>query len=152
MRVTIVAVGRERGGPARELFDDYCRRCPWPIRLVEVAHRTALPLERRLAAEANRLQGALPRDAALVALDERGRVLGSRAFAARIGAWQQQSRSDLAFVIGGPDGLAADLIARADLVLALGRMTWPHLLVRVLLAEQLYRASRILAGHPYHRE
>ena len=70
----------------------------------------------------------------------------------RIGAWQQQSRSDLAFVIGGPDGLAPDLIEHADLVLALGRMTWPHLLARVLLAEQLYRASTILAGHPYHRE
>jgi 23S rRNA (pseudouridine1915-N3)-methyltransferase len=152
MRVTIVAVGRERGGPARELFDDYCRRCPWPIRLVEVAQRTALPLERRLAAEADRLRGAVPRAAALIALDQRGRLLDSRAFAARIGAWQQQSRSDLAFLIGGPDGLAPDLIARADLVLALGRMTWPHLLVRVLLAEQLYRASTILAGHPYHRE
>jgi 23S rRNA (pseudouridine1915-N3)-methyltransferase len=78
--------------------------------------------------------------------------LSSRSFAARIGAWQQQSRSELAFLIGGPDGLAGALIERADLVLALGRMTWPHLLVRMLLAEQLYRASTILAGHPYHRE
>jgi 23S rRNA (pseudouridine1915-N3)-methyltransferase len=133
------------------LFDDYCGRCPWPIRLVEVGHRANLPTERRLAEEADRLRAAVPRDAVMIALDERGRVLGSRAFAARIGAWQQQNRSDLAFVIGGPDGLAADLIERADLVLALGRMTWPHLLARVLLAEQLYRAGTILAGHPYHR-
>jgi 23S rRNA (pseudouridine1915-N3)-methyltransferase len=152
MRVTIAAVGRDRSGSARELFDAYCRRCPWPIRLVEIAPRSAMPLERRLADEGERLLGAIPRDASLIPLDERGRLLGSRAFATRIGAWQEQGRSDLAFLIGGPDGLAADLIERADLVLALGRMTWPHLLVRVLLAEQLYRASTILAGHPYHRE
>ena len=152
MRVTIAAVGRDRSGPARELFDEYCRRCSWPIRLVEIAPRSALPLERRLADEGARLAGAIPRDAALIALDERGRLLSSRSFAARIDAWQQQGRSELAFLIGGPDGLAGELIERADLVLALGRMTWPHLLVRVLLAEQLYRASTILAGHPYHRE
>jgi 23S rRNA (pseudouridine1915-N3)-methyltransferase len=152
MQVTVAAVGRDRGGLTRELFDDYRRRCAWPIRLVEIPHRATLPLERRLADEADRLLGAIPRGAALIALDERGRLLGSRTFAARIGAWQQQSRSELTFLIGGPDGLAADLVGGADLVLALGRMTWPHLLVRVLLAEQLYRASTILAGHPYHRE
>jgi 23S rRNA (pseudouridine1915-N3)-methyltransferase len=152
MRVTIAAVGRDRSGAARELFDDYSRRCSWPIRLVEIAPRSALPLERRLAGEGARLADAIPRDAALVVLDEGGRLLSSRSFAARIGAWQQEGRSELAFLIGGPDGLAGELIERAELVLALGRMTWPHLLVRVLLAEQLYRASTILAGHPYHRE
>lgn len=152
MRVTIVAVGRDRSGAARELFDDYCKRCPWPIRLVEIAARSALPLERRLTAEGEALSGAVPRGATLIALDERGRLMGSRAFATRIATWQAGGRAELAFLVGGPDGLAADLVARADLVLALGRMTWPHLLVRVLLAEQLYRASTILAGHPYHRE
>jgi 23S rRNA (pseudouridine1915-N3)-methyltransferase len=152
MRVTIAAVGRDRRGPARDLFDEYCKRCSWPIRLVEIAPRNAMPLERRLADEGARLSAAIPRDAALVALDERGRLLSSRSFAAKIGAWQQQSRSDLGFLIGGPEGLATELIERADLVLALGRMTWPHRLARVLLAEQLYRASTILAGHPYHRD
>ena len=151
MRVTIAAVGRDRSGPARDLFDEYCRRCSWPIRLVEVAPRSAIPIERRLAEEGARLAAAIPREAALIALDEGGRLLSSRAFASRIAAWQQR-RGDLAFLIGGPEGLADDLIARADLVLALGRMTWPHRLVRVLLAEQLYRASTILAGHPYHRD
>ena len=152
MRVTIAAVGRDRSGPARDLFDEYCKRCPWPVRLVEIAPRQAIPLERRLADEGARLSGAIPRDAAVIVLDERGRLLSSRAFAASLAAWQQQSRSDLAFLIGGPEGIAPDLIERADLVLALGRMTWPHRLARVLLAEQLYRASAILAGHPYHRE
>jgi 23S rRNA (pseudouridine1915-N3)-methyltransferase len=151
MRVTIAAVGRGRSGSARELFDEYCRRCAWPIRLVEVASRSALPLERRLADEGARLAAAIPRAAAVIALDERGRLLSSTSFATRIARWQERG-GDLAFLIGGPDGLADDLIERAELVLALGRMTWPHLLVRVLLAEQLYRASTILAGHPYHRE
>jgi len=151
MRVTIAAVGRDRSGPARDLFDEYCRRCSWPIRLVEVAPRSAIPIERRLAEEGARLAAAIPREAALIALDQRGRLLGSRAFATRLDAWQQR-RDDLAFLIGGPDGLAEDLIERAELVLALGRLTWPHRLVRVLLAEQLYRASTILAGHPYHRD
>jgi 23S rRNA (pseudouridine1915-N3)-methyltransferase len=152
MRVTIAAVGRDRSGPTRELFEDYCRRCPWPVSLVEVPSRAAAPPERRLAEEAERLSGALPRDAVLIALDENGRNLTSRALANRIGAWQGQGRGDLAFLIGGPDGLDPALIKRAGLVLALGRMTWPHRLVRVLLAEQLYRAGTILAGHPYHRE
>jgi 23S rRNA (pseudouridine1915-N3)-methyltransferase len=152
MRVTIAAVGRDRSGPTRELFDEYCRRCPWPIRLVEIAPRTAGPPERRRAEEAERLASALTRDAALIALDEGGRALTSRAFATRIAAWQRQGCSELVFLVGGPDGLDPGLIARADLVLALGRMTWPHRLVRVLLAEQLYRAATILAGHPYHRD
>lgn len=151
MRVTIGAVGRDRSGPARALFDDYCNRCPWPIRLVEIAPRSALPLKRRLGIEGEALWGTVPRNAIVIALDERGRLLGSRAFASSIAGWQQQGRSELAFLIGGPDGLADDLPRRADLILALGRMTWPHLIVRVLLAEQLYRASTILAGHPYHR-
>ena len=151
MRVTIAAVGRDRSGPARDLFDEYCRRCPWPIRLHEVSPRTTAP-ERRLAEEAARLSSAISRDAALVALDESGRNLTSRALAAKIAAWQRHGRSELAFLIGGPDGLDPALLERADLVLALGRMTWPHRLVRVLLAEQLYRAATILAGHPYHRE
>ena len=152
MRVTIAAVGRDRSGPTRDLFDEYCRRCPWPIRLHEVAPRITAAPERRLAEEAARLASAVPRDAALVALDENGRNLTSRALAAQMGAWQRHGRSELAFLIGGPDGLDVALIERADLVLALGRMTWPHRLVRVLLAEQLYRAATILAGHPYHRE
>ena len=152
MRVTIAAVGRDRSGPTRELFDDYCRRCPWPVRLREVpAPATGAP-ERRLAEEAARLSSAVSRDAVLIALDETGRDLTSRALATRIAAWQRQGRAELVFLIGGPDGLDPALIQRADLVLALGRMTWPHRLVRVLLAEQLYRASTILAGHPYHRD
>ena len=150
--MTIAAIGRDRTGPARDLFEDYCRRCPWPIRLHEIAPRAGAPLERRLAEEAERLWSAIPGNAVVVVLDEHGRGLSSRAFAAKIGGWQRQGRSDVAFLIGGADGLDPAVSARADLVLGLGRMTWPHRLVRVLLAEQLYRAATILAGHPYHRD
>ena len=152
MRVTIVAVGRERGGPTRELFETYRARCPWPIRLIDVAPRTAGSLERRSAEEAERILRAIPQGAAVVALDEQGELLNSQGFAARIAAWRDEGRSELAFLIGGPNGLPPTVHARADLALAFGRMTWPHLLVRVMLAEQLYRAASILAGHPYHRE
>jgi 23S rRNA (pseudouridine1915-N3)-methyltransferase len=152
VRVTIAAVGRDRSGPTRDLFEEYCRRCPWPIRLLEIPSRTAGTPERRRAEEADRLFSAVPRGAALIALDEDGRALSSRAFSTNVAAWQRQGRNELAFLVGGPDGLDPTLIERADLVLSLGRMTWPHRLVRVLVAEQLYRAATILAGHPYHRD
>ncbi len=151
LRVTIVAVGRERASSTRELFEDYCRRSTWSIRLVEIATRSRLPTERRLADEAERLLGAVPDQARAVALDEHGRQLDSLAFARELGRWRDRGESELAFLIGGPDGLAPRVLERAAAVIALGQMTWPHRLVRVMLAEQLYRAETILAGHPYHR-
>ena len=150
MQVIIAAIGRDRAGPTRELFDDYCRRAPWPIRLVEIAPRSSEPTERRLREEADRLLQAVPQGAVLVALDEAGRQLDSAGLARRIARWQEE-HGTLAFVIGGPDGLARSVLDRAEIALAFGRMTWPHRMVRVMLAEQLYRASTILSGHPYHR-
>jgi 23S rRNA (pseudouridine1915-N3)-methyltransferase len=152
VRVIVAIVGRDRAGPARDLFEDYRRRCPWPIELVSVAPRRISPATRRLAEEGERLLKAVPGGATLVAVDERGHELDSRAFARRIDRWQSQWTGVLAFAIGGPDGLAPAVLEQAELVLALGRMTWPHGLVRVMLAEQLYRAGALLAGHPYHRE
>jgi 23S rRNA (pseudouridine1915-N3)-methyltransferase len=150
MQVIIAAIGRDRAGPTRELFDDYRRRSPWPIRLVEIAPRRSEPTERRLREEADRLLQAVPTGAVLVALDEGGRQLDSAGLARRIARWQEGSGT-IAFVIGGPDGLARSILDRAEATLAFGRMTWPHRLVRVMLAEQIYRASTILSGHPYHR-
>ena len=152
MRVIVAIVGRDRAGPARELLEAYRRRCPWPIDLLSVAPRRIFPTSRRLAEEGERLLKAVPEGATLVALDERGRELDSRALAQRIDRWQSDGVGILAFAIGGPDGLAPAVLNRAELVLALGRMTWPHELARVMLAEQLYRAGTLLAGHPYHRE
>jgi 23S rRNA (pseudouridine1915-N3)-methyltransferase len=148
--VIIAAIGRDRAGPTRDLFDDYCRRTLWPVRLVEIVPRSG-PRERRLREEGDRLLQAVPPGAALVALDEAGHQLDSAGFAQRIVGWQEQGHSALAFAIGGPDGLAQSVLDRAETAIAFGRMTWPHRLVRVMLVEQLYRVSTILSGHPYHR-
>ena len=102
--------------------------------------------------EAELLLAAVPDDALLVALDERGKALTSAAFAERLQRWRIEGPKSLAFVIGGADGLPQPVVQRARFALSLGAMTWPHLLARILLLEQLYRAQQILAGHPYHRE
>lgn len=151
MEFLVVCVGRSRDAPTDALVADYARRCPWPIRLIEVQPRGALPTARRIDAEAALLRGAVPPGAAVVVLDERGRDLTSDALAGQIARWRDQGRRAAAFLVGGPDGHAAGLREAADLTLAFGRLTWPHRLVRVMLAEQLYRATTILAGHPYHR-
>lgn len=151
MELLIVAVGKSRDAPVDALVADYVRRSAWPMRLVEVQPRGNLPPEKRKAAEAGLLRAAVPAGAVTVALDERGRDLSSEELAARLGAWQDQGRRAATFLIGGPDGLDRDLVAAADLQLAFGRLTWPHRLVKVMAAEQLYRATTILAGHPYHR-
>ena len=104
-----------------------------------------------MAAEGALLSRAIPEGAALCVLDERGKVLSSPEFAQALAGWRDGGRQDAAFVIGGADGVDPDLRARADLVISLGRMVWPHMLARVMLAEQLYRAATILAGSPYHR-
>ncbi len=106
----------------------------------------------RVAREADLLLSALPKGATVVALDERGKALSSVELAHRLARWRDEGAGDIAFAIGGADGLDDAVRARADLVLSLGAMTWPHLMVRAMLAEQLYRAQQILAGHPYHRE
>jgi 23S rRNA (pseudouridine1915-N3)-methyltransferase len=152
MRITIASIGRDRIGPTRALCEDYARRCAWPVEMIEIAPRTALPPGRRLEEEAERLLRALPADAVIVALDERGRSIDSRGFARRLADWREAGRLGIAFVIGGADGLAPAVLERADERLAFGRMTWPHRLVRVMLLEQIYRAQTILAGHPYHRD
>jgi 23S rRNA (pseudouridine1915-N3)-methyltransferase len=151
MRITIAAVGRLRDGPMLALYRDYTDRLPWQVVLKEVEERRKLSPPERIASESRLLAAAIPEGALVVALDQRGTVLSSEDFATRFGQWQEQGVGALAFVIGGADGLAPEWRRRAKLVLSLGPMTWPHLLVRVMLAEQLFRAHCILSGHPYHR-
>ena len=151
IRVSVIAVGRARRGPVRALYEHYAARLAWPVTLKEVETRTALPASVQRAREAELLLAAAPKGARLVALDQTGELLTSEAFAARLGAWRDQGAAEIAFLIGGAEGLDAVVRERADLALALGRVTWPHLLVRGLLLEQLYRAQQILLGHPYHR-
>ena len=111
-----------------------------------------LPPAQLRAREAELILAAVPPGAILVALDERGQSWSSRELAERLAAWRDRGIAALAFAVGGADGLGPAVIERADVVLSLGTMTWPHLLVRSLLLEQLYRAQQILAGHPYHRD
>jgi len=151
MRLWLAAVGRARPGPARDLFEEYRGRLAWPLTLKEVEAKKRVEGDELKRLEADLLLAAVPPGATLVALDERGRSLTSEAFAQKLGGWRDTGMADVAFVIGGADGLAEDVRRRAALVLNLGTMTWPHMLVRGMLAEQLYRAQQILAGHPYHR-
>ncbi|WP_207456908.1 23S rRNA (pseudouridine(1915)-N(3))-methyltransferase RlmH [Azospirillum sp. SYSU D00513] len=151
MRLWLAAVGRSRAGPARDLYEEYAGRLSWPLTLREVEVKKRLPPDELKRQEAELLLAAIPANALVVALDERGKALDSAGFAAKIGAWRDQGASDIAFLIGGADGHGDAVRARADLLLGLGAMTWPHMLVRGMLAEQLYRAQQILAGHPYHR-
>jgi 23S rRNA (pseudouridine1915-N3)-methyltransferase len=123
-----------------------------PPAIVEVEERRSLPPEQLKLREGELILGALPTGVPFVALDERGTQWSSRALAKRIAAWRDQGGSELVFAIGGADGLHRAVLDRADVILALGSMTWPHLLVRGMLLEQLYRAQQILAGHPYHRQ
>lgn len=151
MRIWLAAVGRAGSDPAGALFDHYAARLKWPLTVREVSLGRRLPPERLRAAEGERLLAAVPKGAVTVALDARGAALTSEALAERLGAWRDGGVSDVAFLIGGAGGLDPAVREAADLVLSLGPMTWPHILVRALLAEQLYRAQTILAGHPYHR-
>ena len=149
MRMVVAAVGRGRGEPAQRIFEAYRRRLPWPLDLREV--RAGRGGERGRDGEAAALLKGLPADAFVVVLDGAGAALTSEAFAARLAAARDGGAGVAAFLIGGADGHGTAALERADLVLSLGPMTWPHLLVRAMLAEQLWRAAAILSGHPYHR-
>jgi len=151
MRIIVAAVGRARGGIEARLYEHYAARISWPLQLKEIELGSSLPPAEQKLREGERLLAALPEGAKTIALDEQGKLLTSEAFAGRIGRWRDDGAGTLAFLIGGAHGLSPAALARADLVIALGRLTWPHLLVRGLLAEQIYRAQQILAGHPYHR-
>ena len=123
-----------------------------PPAIVEVDEKRSFPPVQLKAREGELILGALPAGVPFVALDERGVQWSSRTLAERISAWRDRGSPELAFAVGGADGLHSTVLDRADVTLSLGSMTWPHLLVRGMLLEQLYRAQQILAGHPYHRD
>ena len=155
MKVSIVAVGRLRAGSEHALIEEYLHRFErtgralglGPVRVIEVEDKKGLGP----GAEADLLSRAIPAGALVVMMDERGRAFTSPQFATEMALWRDAGRQEVALVIGGADGLSPDLRSRADLLMSFGPMVWPHMLVRVMLAEQLYRAASILAGAPYHR-
>ncbi|MBF0628950.1 MAG: 23S rRNA (pseudouridine(1915)-N(3))-methyltransferase RlmH [Magnetococcales bacterium] len=156
MRITLLAVGRVMPSAIRELVEEYRERLNHfvPARLESVAEEkrdkgitSALALER----EAQRLRSRIPPGALVVALDGAGRMLSSVEFSRQMDHWLQASHSEAFFLIGGPDGLDPSIKAASAFTLSLGSMTYPHMLARVMLLEQLYRAMTLLRGVPYHR-
>ncbi|MEE8352575.1 MAG: 23S rRNA (pseudouridine(1915)-N(3))-methyltransferase RlmH [Rhodospirillales bacterium] len=150
MRVRIVACGRWKSGPERALFDHYAGRITFPFELKEIEEKKNLPADVLKKREGELLLAQVPDGVIIVALDENGKSLSSAKFAEKLGQWRDDAR-DVAFLIGGADGLDGVVRKRAELVIGFGVQTWPHLLVRGMLAEQIYRVQCILAGHPYHR-
>jgi 23S rRNA (pseudouridine1915-N3)-methyltransferase len=159
VRLSILAVGRLKSGPERELAEDYLTRIRGTGRkagiselsISEFAESQAATAAARMAEEARLLWAGLPPKAHTIALDERGKTLSSAEFAGHLARHLSQGTPAIAFLIGGPDGHDAETRARAGLTLSFGPMTWPHRLVRVMLLEQIYRAVTIIVNHPYHR-
>jgi 23S rRNA (pseudouridine1915-N3)-methyltransferase len=159
MRIGLFAVGRLKTGPEKDLaaryFDRFAKTGPAVglelARMTEVGESRASSSDTRKREEAAMLLKALPDASILILLDERGKAFDSEGFAEFLANFRDQGKRDLTIAIGGADGLDPALYERADATICLGKMTWPHQLVRILIAEQLYRAVTILSGHPYHR-
>ena len=151
MKLTIAAIGRAGRGPERDLYEHYAGRIRWPLTLRELEERRKLSAAEMIKREGELLLAAVPDRAMLVALDRRGKALDSETFAARLQRWRDDSVSEVAFLIGGADGHGEAVLKQASLTVSFGAMTWPHLLARAMLAEQIYRVQQLLAGHPYHR-
>ena len=156
MRVRLIAVGSRMPKWVREAYEDYITRLSSGLKVslveIEPGQRTAgRPPQKAMEAEGQKLLGALRKDEYVVVLDERGAEMTTRELAAWLKTRMQDGR-DLAFLVGGPDGFAPEVVARSDFKWSLSRLTFPHALVRVVLAEQLYRAHGVLANHPYHRD
>lgn len=155
MRVQICAVGRLRSGPEAELIKDYTTRFDRTGRALGLGPLEIKEVEDKkgggMSAEAPLLSRAIPKGAVIVTMDERGKLLTSPEFSKKLADWRDNGRQDVAFVIGGADGIDPSLRAQADFSISLGKMVWPHMLARTMLTEQLYRAASILSGAPYHR-
>ena len=159
MRIVVAAVGRLKNGPETELSERYRKRTAQTgralglrdVEIIEIRESRADEAAKRMLEESIALANIIPQKAAIVLLDERGNNLDSASLAAQLAKWRGDDRPAAVFIIGGADGLAPSLRDKAELRLAFGAATWPHQLVRVMLLEQLYRASTILTGHPYHR-
>ena len=142
--IEILCIGKLKNNPLEQVWDEYVRRLQWPVSLTEMEGKNQKE-------ELEKLSAKIDPHAALIVLDETGKTLSSRDFAQKLEQFQTAGQSKFQFVIGGADGIALGLRQTADFRLSFGVMVWPHLLARVMLAEQLYRAATILAGGPYHR-
>lgn len=144
LSIDLIAVGKLKNDPLADVFDDYKKRLVWKFSFTELDGKTQ-------AEQISKISEKLNPQAALIVLDERGKSLSSRDFAAKFDEWQT-SHGHVQFVIGGADGLTDAIRKKATLLMSFGVQTWPHMMARVMLMEQIYRAQQILAGHPYHRD
>lgn len=152
MKILVSAIGKiKTASPQQQLYLDYIKRIPWKFECKEFDVKIADTAQRK-SREAELLLSACTGYEYIIALDESGKLLSSREFSEHIGNWQQDGISSFAFVIGGADGLDSSVMKKAKLAWSFGRVTWPHMLVRGMLAEQLYRSYSVLSGHPYHRD
>ena len=151
MNITIVAVGRMKKGPEQSLWDIYAKRLKWPLALKEVEGKNSFGAKQIKRKEADLLLYKIQKGAVLIAMDKNGLFLSSDDFAKKISTWQDDGINDLAITIGGSDGLDKVILDKAHLSISMGAMTWPHMLARVMLLEQVYRAQCILNKHPYHK-
>lgn len=151
LKIDIIAVGKLKKGALFELSQDYISRINWTLKTIEVESKSTEPKAVKLD-EARKISEHIENNAFVIVMDEKGNGLRSLDFANTIQNLQDTGESHIQFIIGGADGLTDEIRGRANLLLSFGQQTWPHMLVRAMLLEQIYRAQQILIGHPYHRE
>ena len=141
-----------RPSAERDLLNNYSARIKPELQIIELEEKRNLSANELKAREGELILAAIPTGAKIIALDEKGKSITSRELASRLGAWKDEGARETVFIIGGADGLHESVRKKAHMVLSFGAMTWPHMMVRAMVAEQIYRAGSILSGHPYHRE
>lgn len=151
MKILINAIGKFKNSPEKEIYHSYIKRIPWQVELRELESRKSLPSNKLKEAESKILLSSLPQNTKLIALDECGKNISSNELSKVLKQWQNDGYSNITFIIGGANGLSNEVRQEADLVVSFGKMTWPHMLIRPMLAEQIYRIYTIITGHPYHR-
>ncbi len=151
LKIEIIAIARMKKGPYADLAEEYRKRIRWPLEIREIDARPSSP-EQAQTEEEQKILKHLKEGAIKIALDERGETLSSAEFAKSMGGYRDGDVGTLQFIIGGADGLTPRIKSQTQKQISFGRQTWPHLLARIMLLEQIYRAQQILSGHPYHRE
>jgi 23S rRNA (pseudouridine1915-N3)-methyltransferase len=152
MRITILAVGKLRHSVFNQLYELYAKRLKWELRLREIEPHNIKNIREQRRYETARLSTLIPNNAQVIVLDENGEMLSSLGLASWVDRKIQDGTKDICIVIGGANGLDLDILSKSHLILALGRLTWPHLMVRGMILEQIYRVQQILSGHPYHKD
>ena len=152
MKIKIIAVGKQKSSPTKDLCDEYLKRMNWNVSLKEIDAPKGSTSAQEAPLILKEIAKSGPKSGIVIALDERGETLSSPEFAKKMGSWQNQATgNEITFLIGGADGFDNEVRKKAKFLMSFGKQTWPHMLVRVMLLEQIYRAQQIIAGHPYHR-